>query len=190
MHLRSSHASKQQSWDFPRREKPQFVHVIVGVGISIIFCYTLLLVCQPFLAESTAQLLAIGHITTVKTLDAETPSLLIQTTNGSNLSIALTWQRTGLFSIILFCFLFVFLAFPLQGSLWLKIVWLPIGSFVGLLWSLVRFSISILLTYHSGDVLSALSGFVANPFMDFLWVIPIWSLGLSSLISARRARAA
>lgn len=188
--MRPSHASKQQSWGFPRREKPQFVHVIVGVAIAVIFCYILLLVCQPFSAEFTAQLLSIGRITTVKTLDAEPPSLLIQTTNGSNLSIALTWQRTGLFSIILFCFLFVFLAFPLHGSLWLKIVWLPIGSFVGLLWSLVRLSISILLAYHFGDSLSVLSGFVANPFMDFLWVIPIWSLGLSTLISARGDKAA
>ena len=183
-------ASKQQSWGFPHREKPQFLHVIVGVGISIIFCYILLLMCQPFLAESTAQLLSIGRIVVVKTLDAESPSLLIQTTNGSNLSFALTWQRTGLFSIILFCFLFVFLAFPLHSSLWLKIIWLPIGSFVGLLWSLVRLSFSILLAYHSGDSLPVLSAFVASPFMDFLWVIPIWSLGLSTLISARRAKAA
>ena len=183
-------STSKQSWSFPHQEKPQFLHVIVGVGISIVFCYILLLVCQPFLAESTAQLLSTGHIAVAKTLDAEPPSLLLQMANGSNLSFALTWQRTGVFSIILFCFLFVFLAFPLHGSLWLKIVWLPIGSFVGLLWSLVRLSISILLAYHSGDSLSVLSGFVANPFIDFLWVIPIWSLGLSTLISARRAKAA
>ena len=185
-----SSASKKQSWSFPHREKPQFLHVIVGVGISIAFCYALLLMCQPFLAESTVQLLSIGHIAVTKTLDTDPPLLILQTANGSTLTFTLTWQHTGIFSIILFCFMIVVLAFPLESSLWRKIVWVQIGSFVGLLWSLVRLSVSVLLTYHFGDSAVVLTGLVANPLMDFLWVIPVWSLGLSWLISARKTKAA
>lgn len=185
-----SSALRKQSWSFPHREKPQYVHVIVGVGISIVFCTLLLLTYRSFLAESTVGLLSIGRIVVVKALDTDPPSLLLQTPNGSSMSFDLTWQRTGLISIILFCLMFVFLAFPLQSSLWRKIAWFQIGSIVGLLWSFVRLSVYILLTYHFGNSLAALTSFVENPLIDFLWFVPVWSFGLSSLISARKTETA
>jgi len=110
--------------------------------------------------------------------------------NGSDLNLVLTLQRSGLFSIIIFGLLFVFLGFPLEGPLWLKIVWLEIGSFVGLVWSFIRLSTLALVAYHLGAGAFALADFVTSPVVDFLWVIPVWSLGLSAVVSTKRKKAA
>jgi len=106
------------------------------------------------------------------------------------MSLALTWQRSGIFSIIIFGLLFVFLAFPLEGPLWLKVTWLEFGNFVGLAWSFIRLSTTALVAYHFGADAFALAEFVTNPVVDFLWVIPVWSLGLSAVVSANRKRTA
>lgn len=188
--MKSSRPLNHRSWDFPHREKPQYLHVIVGAGVAILSFYLLLLSFQPFLAEATTQLLSLGRIVVQKPLDFEQSSLVLRLVNGSDLSLALTWQRSGLFSIILFGLLFVFLAFPLEGSLWLKIAWLEFGSFVGLAWSFIRLSTAVLLAYHFGAGALALAEFVTSPFVDFLWVIPVWSLGLSTVFSAKRKNAA
>jgi len=157
----------------------------VGVGVAI-FSYLLFQSLQPFLADATAQLLSLGQIVVEKPLGFNPPSLVVKLTNGQTLSLALTWHRSGLFSIIIFWLLFIFLAFPLKGPLWLKIAWLEFGSIVGLAWSFIRLSTAALVAYHFGTGAFALMEFVTSPVVDFLWVIPVWSLGLSSVVSAKR----
>jgi len=188
--LRSPRSLNHRSWGFPHREKPQYLHVIVGAGVAILSCYILLLYFRPFLAEATTQLLSLGGIIVEKSLCLEPPTLILKLMDGLDLRLALTWQRVGLFSIIIFGLLFVFLAFPLEGSLWLKIAWLEFGSVVSLAWSLIRLSIAVLLAYHFGAGALALAEFITSPFVDFLWVIPVWSLGLSTMVSAKRKNAA
>jgi len=174
-----------QNWSFSYREKPQFLHVIVGVGVAVLSCYLLLLSFQSFLAEATTQLLSLGGIAVEKSLGLESPSLVLKLMDGLDLNFALTWQRIGLFSIIIFSLLFVLLSFPLEGSLWLKIAWLEFGTLVGLMWSFIRLSLAVVVAYHFGVGALALAEFITSPFVDFLWVIPVWSLGLSALVSAK-----
>jgi hypothetical protein len=162
----------------------------VGAGVTAISHYLLLQSLRPFLAEATAQLLSLGRIVVEKPLGYEQPSLILKLMNGSDLSLTLTWQRSGFFSIIVFGLLFVFLAFPLEGPLWLKIAWLEFGGFVGLAWSFTRLSTTALVAYHFGARAFALADFVTSPVVDFLWVIPVWSLGLSGVISAKRRNSA
>jgi len=188
--LPSPQPLSQRSWGFPRREKPQLLHVIVGAGFAAFSYFLLLQSFRPFLAEATTQLLSLGQIVVEKPLGFEPPSLVVRLMNGSDLSLALTWQRSGLFSIILFGLLFVFLVFPLKGSLWLKIAWLEFGGFVGLAWSFIRLSTGALIAFHFGAGAFALVDFAASPVVDFLWVIPVWSLGLSAVVSAKRRNSA
>jgi len=189
VHLPSPQSLRHRSWGFPHREKPQFLHVIVGAGVAAFSYCLLLLSFQLFLAEATAQLLSLGRIVVEKPLGFEPPSLVLKLMNGSDLSLALTWQRSGLFSITVFGLLFVFLAFPLEGPLWLKIAWLEFGSFVGLAWSFIRLSTAALVAYYFGAGAFALAEFITSPIVDFLWVIPVWSLGLSWVVSAKRKNA-
>jgi hypothetical protein len=100
---------------------------------------------------------------------------------------ALTWQTSGLVSVIIFCLLFTLLAFPLKGSLLRKIAFFQLGSFVGLLWCVIRLSVSVLLTYNFGEKAALLVGLV-SPFADFLWVVPVWAIGLSAIISREKQK--
>ena len=156
---------------------------MIGLGASTVFCSILLQSFRVFLAESATQVLQLGQIVVTKTMHTDPPLLLLISADRSTLNFALTWQSSGLFSIVLFCFLFVLLAFPLQGSLLRKIAVLEIGSFVGLLWCVVRVSFSVLLTYSFGEGAAVLAGLV-SPFVDFLWVVPVWAVGLSTIISS------
>jgi hypothetical protein len=83
---------------------------------------------------------------------------------------------SALISLVIFNLLFLLLTFPLNGSLWRKIVWLVLGNGVGVLWSLIRLSFSLVLgaDFYGID-------FFLSHVIDFLWIVPIWSLALSSL---------
>lgn len=186
--MKSPRPLNHQTWNFPHREKPQYIHIIIGAGVTILSSYLLMLSLRPFLAEATTQLLSSSGIVIEKSAGLEPPTLNMKLMDGLDLNLALTWQRIGLFSIIIFWLLFVFLAFPLEGSLWLKIAWLEFGNVVGLTWSFIRLSIAVLFAYHFGVGALALTELVTNPLVDFLWVIPVWSLGLSTVVSAKRKK--
>jgi len=81
-----------------------------------------------------------------------------------------------LISLIVFNLIFLLLTFPLRGPLWCKIVWLVLGNAVGVLWSLIRLSFSLVLKTDFYGI-----DFFLSHVIDFLWVVPIWSLALSSL---------
>lgn len=168
------------------RQRPRILHLIVGIGITTIFSYLLLQFFRPLLADSTTQLLSLGKIALEKPLDFENSTLVLRMMDGSDLSLALTWQRSGLFSLIVFEWLFVFLVFPLEGPLWKKIAWLEVGNFIGLAWSFIRLLTVTLIAYHFGTSAFVLAEFVTSPVVDFLWVIPVWAVGLSAVVSARR----
>jgi hypothetical protein len=161
----------------------------LGTGVAAFSYYLLLQSFRPFLADATTQLLSLGQIAVEKNLSSESPSLVLRLIDGSDLHLVLTWQRSGLFSIIIFGLFFVFLAFSLEGPIWLKIVWLEFGNLAGLAWSFIRLSALALVAYHFGANGFSIADFVTSPVIDFLWVTPVWSLGLSAMISAKRKKA-
>ena len=111
------------------KEKPEYMHVVIGVLIVIVLMFGL----QYFLNEST------------------------------------------LISLIVFNLIFL-LTFALNGPLWCKIAWLLLGNVVGILLGLIRLSFYLVLKtdFYAID-------FFLNHVIDFLWVVPIWSLALSSI---------
>lgn len=106
--------------------------------------------------------------------------------NEAKFLAVMTWQRSGLLSIMILGLLFVFLAFPLKGALWCKVVWLLFGGLVGLAWNFIRWSLLLLATYHFGASAFNILDFLAGPVMDFLWIVPVWSIGLSMLVSPEK----
>jgi len=173
---------------FQYKEKPQFLHLVVGVVVAILSYSVLLHSFQLFLLDATTGMLSLERIFVEKPLGLEAPSLVLRLPDGSDLSLTFTLMRSGFLSIIVFGLLFVFMAFPLAGPLWLKIACLEFGTFVGLAWSFIRFSTAVLIAYHFGAGALALSEFVTSSVVDFLWVIPVWSLGLSAVLSVRRKK--
>lgn len=94
-------------------------------------------------------------------------------------------EGSTIVSIMIFSLLSVLLTFPLRGPLWCKMLWLGLGNLVGLAWSLVRLS---LLAFMSGAGVSQIVHFAIGPAVDFLWIVPVWSLGLSALASVERRK--
>jgi exosortase/archaeosortase family protein len=113
----------------------------------------------------------------------EGPAIVLSLPNETEFSAVMTWQRSGLLSIMIFGLLFVFLTFPLRGALWCKVIWLLSGSLVGLAWNLIRWSLLLLVAYHVGTSAFNILDFLTGPVLDFFWIVPVWSIGLSMLFS-------
>ena len=93
---------------------------------------------------------------------------------------------SALVAISFFNLLFVFLLFPLEGTLLRKIVLLFAGNSVGLLWYLIQLSLKeVSMFFLSTDAFKIIT-ILAKPLIDFVWIVSIWSLSLSVLASAKR----
>jgi len=87
---------------------------------------------------------------------------------------------------MIFSSLFVLLTFPLKGPLWCKIVYLALGNVVGLAWNFVRSLLMVIATYYLGSGAFKVVDFFTGPVIDFIWIVPVWSLGLSLLAYTKR----
>ena len=86
---------------------------------------------------------------------------------------------SALVAISFFNLLFVFLLFPLEGTLLRKIVLLFAGNSVGLLWYLMQVSLEeVSIFFLSTDAFKIIT-IVVKPIIDFVWIVSIWSLSLS-----------
>jgi len=171
-----------------RRERPQFLHVAVGVVLVAFLGYLLLLYMQMFVSETVLQTLSLSGITYDKIWTTEGPAILMKLADATDFRMVMTWQRSGFLSMTIFSLLFVLLTFPLKGPLWCKIAWLGLGNVVGLVWNFVRLFLSVVAAYYLGEGAFAVVDFVTGPAIDFLWVVPVWSLGLSLLVYAERRK--
>jgi len=93
-------------------------------------------------------------------------------------------EVSTLVSIMIFNLLAVLLAFPLRGRLWCKMLWLGLGNLVGLAWNLVWLS---LLSFTVGGIFRIVYA-VIGPAVDFMWIVPVWSLGFSVLSYVERRK--
>jgi len=96
-----------------------------------------------------------------------------------------TLDGSALISIIIFNLLSVLLTFPLHGPLWCKILWLGLGNLVGFAWNLIQ--LSLIATIATTGLLHIVY-LAIGPVIDFMWIISIWSLGLSVLVAAERRK--
>lgn len=160
----------------------------MAIGVLIIlFSYLLLFnYAYSFLVEAVMHLVSLGQISVAKSWTSEGLVVVLELPNETRFSTVMTWQRSGFLSITIFGLLFVFLAFPLRGALWCKVVWLLFGVFVGLAWNLVRWSLLLLAVYYMGASAFNVLAFLTGPVLDFLWIVPVWSVGLSMLASVKR----
>jgi len=93
-------------------------------------------------------------------------------------------EDSALISIILFNFLYVFTIFPLDGPLWRKVCLLLFGNMIGWAWNFIELSFAIIATYYFGDAFNIVH-FIGGPIVNSIWIVAIWSLGLSTLSSEK-----
>jgi len=160
----------------------------IGVVLVAFFGYLLLHYLQTFVTETIMQTLSLAEITYDKILTAEGPAILMRLLDGTDFRIVMTWQRSGIISIMIFSLMFITLTFPLKGLLWCKVAWLGLGNVVGLAWNVVRLSLMFVAIYYFGTPAFGVVDFITGPTLDFIWVVPVWSVGLSALASSRRRK--
>ena len=83
-------------------------------------------------------------------------------------------------SISFFNFLFVFLLFPLKGTVSRKVMLLIAGNFVGIIWHLFLASFESVFLYFSTSNLKIVF-LVFLPLANFMWIVSLWSISLSIL---------
>jgi len=166
------------------------LHMAIGAMVVAFFDYWLLHPTRTLLAEITWQALSLAEIQIEKAWTLEGPALAMRLLDETDLLIVMTWQRSGFLSITIFSLLFVLLTFPLRGPLWCKITLLGLGNVVGLAWNLIRLFLLVVVAYYLGAGAFKVVDFVAGPAIDFLWIVPVWSLGLSLLVYAERRKRA
>jgi len=159
---------------------------MVGVVVVVFFGCLLLHSTRTFLAEIIVQALLLARVPSSLASTLEGPTLILRLLDETDLCIVMTWQRSGLLSTMIFSSLFVLLTFPLRGPLWCKIIWLGLGNIVGLAWNLVRLLSMVIATYYLGAGAFKVVDFVTGPVIDFIWIVPVWSLGLSLLAYTKR----
>ena len=101
-------------------------------------------------------------------------------------SLHCTPNETALISMAVFNFLFIFLIFPLEGPLLRKVFLLLSGNIVGLAWYLVQSSLGAASAYYLGVGALKVIYVVIGPVIDLIWIVSVWSLGLSFLASTHR----
>ena len=165
----------------PNRANSRGLHTIAAIVAFGLSCIPLWLSFQYSLAEAVTWLLSLGQMSVTRLFSAGTPMLVIRMADGSNLSLLMTFQRCGLVSITIFGFLWLLLLHFLKASLLRKIMWLEIGLLIGLGWSVLRLSVSILIAFHFGSGALAVVDFLVSPFADVFWAVATWSIALSTL---------
>lgn len=93
-------------------------------------------------------------------------------------------DTAALVSMGFFNSLFVFLLFPLQGSLRCKISLLLAGNVVGVLWHFLFASFeNLFFVITAGNFNIAF--LVFSPFANFMWIVSVWSISLSILAKSK-----
>ncbi len=178
--LESSH-NRPSSPRSPHQANPRGLHTVAAIAVFGLSCIPLWLGFQYYLAEVVTWLLSYGQISVTRLFSAGTPVLIISLSDGSKLSLLLTFQRCGLVSVTIFGFLWFLLLHFLEASMLRKIMWLEIGLLIGLGWSFLRLSLSLLISYQFGSGALAVVDFLISPFADVFWAVATWSLALSAL---------
>jgi hypothetical protein len=93
----------------------------------------------------------------------------------------INWQSTII--LCLFNFLFASLTFYLNGNKHQKLGLLTIGNIIGLSWNFVFFHFCEVGTLLFGVTFDAAYRML-YPFLNLMWIVPFWSVGLSLLPKA------
>jgi len=95
-------------------------------------------------------------------------------------------NESALISVTIFNFLFIFLLFPLEGPLFRKVYLLVAGNIVGLAWHFIKSSFGATSVFYLGADTLKIITVIIGPIIDLVWIVSVWSLGLSTLASTKR----
>jgi hypothetical protein len=90
----------------------------------------------------------------------------------------------SVFMLTAFNFLFVSLTFPLNGSLSTKVLLLSFGNIIGVLWAFLFSMFARAVASYLGAAFNTLY-LILGPFVNLVWIVTFYSLGLTVLANAK-----
>lgn len=160
--------------------KPNFGAALAQGGIAAVFAIFLAL---PFAWELTAQvtygILSFGGVPSVLVLTPSDPTLYVKAADGDIVAFSILLECSGLVTVAIFGFLLAATMGLLQGPFWFKASWATVGTAVGVFWNVNRLVLSASASHYVGMEAFRLVHFIFSPMVDFLWMVVVWSVGMS-----------
>ncbi|MFQ6095801.1 MAG: exosortase/archaeosortase family protein [Candidatus Bathyarchaeia archaeon] len=160
------------------REKPAFTHALIHGALAV--CTALFLTSHyawDLTARAAAGILNLAHVKTVY-ISPLSP-MQVKLMDGTLACFHVLLECSGLVTVAIFSFIFTFTIGLLKGSLLNKIVWFLLSIGIGVLWNINRLAFVIIVAYNFGLSTFSFTHYLVGPFIDFLWVVSMWSLGMS-----------
>jgi len=107
--------------------------------------------------------------------------IYVRLTNGTLVGFQVLAECSGLVTVAVFSFIYALTVGLLRGSILSKIAWLLLSVLVGFLWNINRLVLVIVTAYGLGLPSFSFTHYLLGPFIDFLWVVTMWSLSMSRL---------
>jgi exosortase/archaeosortase family protein len=109
------------------------------------------------------------------------PTLFVKLQDGSIVGFLVLIECSGIIGVIIFTLLIAPTMGLLGGSLKFKLMWLLLSVGVGLLWNINRLTLVVTTAYYFGMGVFTFTHYILAPFIDFLWMVAMWSFGMSFL---------
>ena len=161
-----------------KREKPAFKHAAIQGVLAL--STTLFLTSHyawDLMARVTAGILNLAGVKTIYT--SPLSPLRVKLMDGTLARFDILFEYSGLVTVAIFGFIFTFTIGLLKAPLLNKIGWFLISIGIGLLWNINRLALVIIIAYNFGLPTFSFTHYLLGPFIDFLWVVSMWSLGMS-----------
>ncbi|MFQ5908663.1 MAG: exosortase/archaeosortase family protein [Thermoplasmata archaeon] len=130
-------------------------------------------------AQATHFILTLGGVPSLLVLPPNDPTLLVPTGDGEIAAFSILIECSGLITVAIFGLILAATMGLLQGPLWFKGIWTLVGVGVGIFWNINRLVLSASATYYVGLGAFEAIHFLFAPMVDFLWMVVVWSLGMS-----------
>ncbi|MFQ5838654.1 MAG: hypothetical protein ACE5HJ_07710 [Thermoplasmata archaeon] len=160
--------------------KPNIGHALAQGGLAGAFALLLALpITWEITAQATHAILTLGGVPSLLVLAPNDPTLYVKTADGSIAAFAILVECSGLITVAIFGLILAATMGLLQGPFWFKGLWTAVGTTVGLLWNVNRLVLSASAAHYVGMQAFEAIHFIFSPMVDFLWMVVVWSLGMS-----------
>ena len=170
-------------YSLTRKETPHYLHAL-GIGIVALLLVFALAAPQAvqLFAKTVSQFLMLGSIPHQLGNSNSNPLITVFTIDYSELKYEFRFEdeTTGFLWIIVFAILFVPTMGLLKGYLWFKTSWFLLSIAIGLFWNITRLTLVISTGFFFGYNASYFVHYLLIVF-DFLWMVAMWSYGVSFL---------
>jgi exosortase/archaeosortase family protein len=153
------------------------LEVSLVVGVTVLF---LLPSWWELIAVLASLVLAQGGVPNLFASSAQ-PVIYVRLNDGQVIGFSILLECAGFITVAIYGIISALTMGLMRVRLAYKMQWLVAGMAIGTAWNVTRLVIVIAVAYFFGVDAFGLVHFVLAPFVDFLWIVVVWTLGMSYL---------